>query len=73
MSTVELIKNAQGLPFARIKEIGGKLILETINPAKILGRYDPKTNLTTDYGGRKVGNGNVLTTLLTSEILQRQR
>jgi len=44
MSTVELIKNTQGLPFARIKEIGGKLILETINPAKILGRYDPKTN-----------------------------
>ena len=54
---------------------GGKLIgkiktlsdgkMEIRNPGgKLMGKYDPKSNVTRDSGGRKVGTGNLLTTLL---------
>ena len=47
----------------RIKERSGKLeIFDGNNRYK--GRYDPNTNTTWDSNNRKVGTGNLLTTLL---------
>jgi len=44
-------------------EGGGRLRLES-NNGYTLGYYDPRRNETTDKGGRVVGRGNLLTTLL---------
>ena len=62
MKTQELYDRNNRL-IGRIKERSGKL--EIFDPNnKFKGKYDPNTNTTYDSNNRKVGTGNLLTTLL---------
>jgi len=61
--TIQILKDSKGRPLGKIIEANGKLeILDA--SGKRLGRYDPKTDKTTDKNNRTVGSGNLLTALL---------
>lgn len=64
----QVIKNSKGIPVAKIIPVSGKLMIE-LNNGKKLGFYDPKTNITTTYHGKKVGTGNLLTSLIPPGVL----
>ena len=59
----QILKDAKGYKIGEIKESNGKLeIFDSKGYKK--GEYDPKSNTTKNNLGYKVGNGNLLTTLL---------
>ncbi len=61
--TIQVLKDANGHPLGKIVESNGKLdLLDAANDR--VGTYDPKTDRTTLRGGKPVGKGNLLTTLL---------
>jgi len=61
--TIQVLKNVKGHTIGKIVEANGKLeILDESNNR--LGRYDPKTDRTTDRDNHAVGRGNLLTSLL---------
>ena len=59
-----LLRDRNGKIIGRLtlSENGDKMLRDF--EGKILGRYHAKTNLTTDFNGRIVGRGDVLTILL---------
>ncbi len=57
------LRDNRGRLIGRIKETAGKQEIRNAQ-GKLLGRYDPKSNITRDAAGRRVGKGNLLTTLL---------
>ncbi|MCL2462289.1 MAG: hypothetical protein FWF44_06445 [Defluviitaleaceae bacterium] len=59
----QVLKDKTGRKIGEISEFGGKFIIKDATGRK-KGEYDPKTNTTKDSTGRKVGTGNMLTTLL---------
>ncbi len=61
----EIIKDARGGIIGRIEdEPGGKKRIRD-KRGKLLGRFDPKNNKTTNAQGKIIGTGNLLTSLLT--------
>lgn len=64
MAKKELIKDWKGVILGSYEQdYEGRTVLRDFN-GRILGRYDPKTNMTRDFYGRPVGKGNLLGTLL---------
>ncbi|MCH5193550.1 MAG: hypothetical protein J1F11_06280 [Oscillospiraceae bacterium] len=59
----QILRDQRGNPIGKITEYQGKLRISD-HLGHFLGSYDPKTNTTYDYLNRKVGTGNLLTTLL---------
>jgi len=59
----QVLRDSRGAKIGEIMEFGGKFIIRDARGAK-KGDYDPKTNITRDDSGAKVGTGNLLTTLL---------
>jgi hypothetical protein len=59
----QVLRDSRGVKIGEIMEFGGKLIIRDARGVK-KGDYDPKTNITRDARGAKVGTGNLLTTLL---------
>jgi hypothetical protein len=57
------LKDKHGLRIGEIRESAGRLVIFDKHGRKC-GEYDPKSNLTKDSHGVKVGQGNLLTTLL---------
>ena len=57
------LRDASGRLIGRIKEVIGKLEIRDAS-GRLKGRYDPHTNVTRDASGKKLGAGNLLTTLL---------
>jgi hypothetical protein len=58
------LRDKNGHLVGRIKTLsGGKLELRGPG-GQLLGTYDPKANQTRDAGGKLIGSGNILTTLL---------
>ncbi len=62
MATGDL-RDKSGRLLGRIKEVGGKMEIRNAQ-RKLLGRYDPKSDITRDMSERLVGKGNLLTSLL---------
>ena len=59
----QILRDKVGSKIGEIREQGGKqVIYDKLGSKK--GEYDPKTNVTKDKLGKKVGTGNLLTTLL---------
>ena len=64
MSTKQTIRDRQNKIIGYIvTRSDGKQQVETFS-GRILGYYDPKRDRTEDFGGRTVGYGNLLATLL---------
>lgn len=59
----QVLKDSKGAKIGEIQETNGKLVIKDHRGNK-KGEYDPKTNVTKDARGAKVGTGNLLTTLL---------
>lgn len=60
----EVLRDAMGRKLAEIEtKSNGVRVLRTPMHER-LGEYDPKTNVTRDSMGRKIGEGNLLTTLI---------
>ena len=59
----QVLKDKAGRTIGRISEVSGKFVIKD-SAGRKKGEYDPKTNVTKDSSGRKVGTGNLLTTLL---------
>jgi len=57
------LKDAHGKKLGTIKQEYGKDVLRNAWGKK-LGVYDAQSNTTKDASGRKVGTGNILTSLL---------
>lgn len=60
----EAIKDWQGkiLGWVETESNGNKILRDF--PGRILGKYNRSLNITQDFYGRKVGNGDILLTLL---------
>lgn len=60
----EAIKDWQGkiLGWVETESNGNKILRDF--PGRILGKYNRALNITQDFYGRKVGNGDILLTLL---------
>lgn len=58
------IRNNKGQAMGIVTEFG-KIITLRDNRGKVLGTYDPKTNITRDSNGRSLGTGNQLTMLIS--------
>jgi hypothetical protein len=60
----QYLRDRNGKQLGKIKQLSNGR-LELRNPiGKLLGNYDPKSNLTRNANGRLVGKGNLLATLL---------
>lgn len=59
----QVLRDKRGVKMGEIKEVGGKLVIRDARGVK-KGEYDPKTNITRNERGVKIGNGNLLVTLL---------
>ena len=59
----QVLRDSHGSKIGEIIESGGKLIIRDARGSK-KGEYDPKSNVTRDAKGNKVGTGNLLTSLL---------
>ena len=59
----QVLRDNKGARIGEIQNTGGKLVIRDAKGAR-KGEYDPKTNITRDARGAKVGTGNLLTTLL---------
>ena len=46
-------------------DTSGRITLRDFN-GRILGKFDPKENLTRDFSGKVVGTGNILAMLLSN-------
>lgn len=57
------IKDASGRRIGEVRDRGDKQVLFD-GSGRLLGEYDPGSNTTRDSHGRRVGTGNLLTTLL---------
>jgi len=63
MATQDL-RNQQGQTIAKIDtDSRGVMTIKTFT-GKILGTYDPKSNITRNYLGQLIGTGNLLATLI---------
>jgi len=63
MATQEL-KNQLGQVIAKIDtDSRGVMTIKTFT-GKVLGTYDPKSNMTRNYLGQLIGTGNLLATLI---------
>lgn len=59
----QILKDKFNRKIGEIREVSGKLVIyDSLNSFK--GTYNPKSNTTYDNLNRKVGSGNLLTTLL---------
>ena len=59
----QVLRDSKGIKIGEIQESSGKLIIRDAKGIK-KGEYDPKTNITRNDRGIKVGTGNLLTSLL---------
>lgn len=59
----QVLRDKKGVKIGVIKEEGHYLVIRDNKGVK-KGYYDPKTNITRDRTGKKVGTGNLLTTLI---------
>ncbi|MCH5321785.1 MAG: hypothetical protein J1E36_08460 [Eubacterium sp.] len=59
----QVLRDKMGRIIGRITESQGKLQISD-HYGRYKGSYDPKSNSTYDHLGRRVGTGNLLTTLL---------
>jgi len=59
----QVLRDKTGKKIGEISELSGKLIIRDATGRK-KGEFDPKTSVTRDASGQKVGTGNLLTTLL---------
>jgi hypothetical protein len=59
----QVLKDKRGIRIGEISERSGKFIIRDAKGIK-KGEFDPKTNVTRNAMGQKVGTGNLLTTLL---------
>jgi len=57
------LKDSSGKKVGEIKDRGDKQVLYDAN-GRLQGEYDSSSNTTRDAHGRRVGTGNLLTTLL---------
>lgn len=61
----QILKDRNGRRIGEIREnTNGKLEIRDAQGRRI-GQYDPVRDVTVDQSGRKVGNGNLLTMLLS--------
>lgn len=60
------LRDRGGKLLGRIKQVGNGRFEGRDAGGRLKGTYDPKTNETRDPGGRLVGKGNMLSTLITS-------
>ncbi len=63
MAQPQVLKDSKGNKIGEIRDWNGKLAIYD-SKGNRLGDYDPKTNVTKDLKGNKVGQGNLLTSLL---------
>lgn len=59
----QVLKDKTGRKLGEIREQSGRSVLFDHTGRK-LGEYDPKTDTTKDASGRRVGEGNLLASLL---------
>lgn len=59
----QILRDAHGKKLGTIKQENGKEVIRNANGKK-LGSYDANNNTTRDANGRKIGTGNILTSLL---------
>lgn len=59
----EILKDKRGNRVGEVRSESGRLVLVDSHGTR-LGEYDPKTNMTKDAHGNRVGQGNLLTSLL---------
>jgi hypothetical protein len=63
----QVLKDKSGRRIGEIKEqSSGKLVIYDRHGSRC-GEYDPKTDVTRDRHGSKVGTGNLLATLLPND------
>lgn len=62
----QVLKDRHSNRIGEIKEQNGKLVIFDKHSNR-QGEYDPKTNVTKDKHGNRVGSGNLLTTLLPAQ------
>lgn len=60
-----MLKDKRGNKIGEIREQSGKQVIYDPRGNR-KGEYDPKTNVTKDARGNRVGQGNLLTTLLAT-------
>lgn len=63
----QILRNSRGAKIGTIKSRGDKLEIYG-SRGQYLGRYDPRTNLTHNSKGGKVGYGNLLAMLLCEKM-----
>lgn len=64
--SIENLRDRNGHLLGKIKEVNGEYQVRDTN-GKLLGRYNPKTNVTRDRNGKLVGRGNLLAALITNK------
>jgi hypothetical protein len=63
----QILRNSRGHKIGTIKSRGDKLEIYN-SRGYFLGRFNPRTNLTHNSRGEKVGYGNLLTMLLCEKM-----
>ena len=63
MSDREVLRDGRGNRIGEIETVNGKQILPDRHRNR-LGEFNPKSNLTRDHNGNRIGMGNLLVTLL---------
>ena len=64
--SIENLRDRNGHLLGWIKEVNGNYELRDAS-GRLLGRYNPKTNVTIDRSGRLVGRGNLLAALINNK------
>jgi len=64
--STENLRDRNGHLLGKIKEVNGEYELRDAS-GRLLGRYNPKTNVTRDRCGRLIGRGNLLAALIINK------